>query len=151
MSKRNYKTILVYSVIFLGVHFFTCGEDPVNAPQDFVSGTITYTDTLLNYNGGYYAISIYGDSTNPFSHPPVRTDSITPTIQNGNVTAYYKVSGLASGSYYIGSTWKHRTNGNVTLIGVYGCDENINCNNPTKSHSPSYSGTGQLNFRSRTQ
>src|SRR4029453_7567925 len=81
-EQKKLQSILVYSVIFLGVLFFTCGEDPVNAPQDFVSGTITYTDTLLNYNGGYYAISIYGDSTNPFSHPPVRTDSITPTIQN---------------------------------------------------------------------
>jgi len=150
MLNRNYKAFSFTFVVFLSVFFQTCGDDPVNAPQDFVSGTITYIDTLLNYNGGYYAVSLYSDNTNPFSYPPVRSDSITPVIQNGTATAYYKVTGLATGSYYIGGTWINRSNGNITLFGVYGCDENINCTNPSKITVPNYSGTGQLNFRSRT-
>ncbi|HEY3250057.1 MAG TPA: hypothetical protein VGK25_02960 [Ignavibacteria bacterium] len=142
--------LTIAAIILLSFLIQKCGDDPVNASQDFVSGTITYIDTLLNYDSGYYAVSIYGDNTNPFSHPPVRTDSITPVIQNGTPTSYYKVTGLASASYYIGGIWINRSNGNVTLLGVYGCDENINCTNPTKVTIPNYSGTGQLNFRSKT-
>jgi len=150
MLNKCYKTIIVVFILFLSVFFITCGEDTVNAPQDFVSGTITYIDTLMNFNGGYYAISIYGDSTNPFSHQPIRSDSVAVNISNGTATAYYKVSGLASGNYYIGSTRVNRSNGNVTIYGALGCNENPGCPAPTKVTVPNYAGTGGLDFRSKT-
>lgn len=150
MINRSFKSIVLFSVILVCVVIYNCGEDTLNAPQDFMSGTITYLDTNMNYSGGYYTVSVYGDSTSPFSHNPIRTDSVAVNITNGVATAYYKVTGLASGHYYIGSTWKNSTNGNLTLFGVYGCDENISCGNPTRIEFPSYAGTGGLNFKSRT-
>jgi hypothetical protein len=150
MIKTYYASILFVIALFLSLFFITCGDDSVNAPQDFVSGTITYLDTNINVSTGHYSISIYGDSTNPFSHHPIRTDSVAVNINNGTATAYYKVTGLTAGHYYIGATWVNRSNGIVTVYGVYGCDQNINCTNPTKIEVPNYAGTGGLNFKSAT-
>jgi hypothetical protein len=148
MVKSVIRTIIAVFIVGLSLLFQTCGEDTLNAPQDFVSGTITYIDNQFTFNGGYYAISIYGDSTNPFTHRPVRTDSIA--VNTTGLTAYYKVTGLPSGSYYIGSTWYRKSDGNITVLGSYGCNENPFCPTPTKIEVPSYSGTGQLDFRSKT-
>jgi hypothetical protein len=149
--KSFIRNVFLTVSIILTLMLFNCGEDSLNAPQDFVSGTITYLETNLNFNGGYYTISIYGESADPFTHNPVRTDSLAPGINNGTASVYYKISGLASGSYYIGSTWRNSSNGNLSLYGVYGCDENINCPNRIKVTVPNYAGTGALNFKSRTQ
>jgi len=148
MVGKIYKIIFVVFLVFVCSLIQTCGEDAVNAPQDFVSGTLTYIDNQFTFNGGYYAVSIYGDSTNPFYHRPIRTDSVA--VNTSGLTAYYKVEGLTSGSYYIGSTWYRKSDGHVTILGSYGCDENPNCSNPTKVTIPNYSGTGQLDFRSKT-
>ena len=144
------KTTLLPLSVFCLILFFSCGEE-VNAPQDFVSGTITFNDTNLKYIGGYYAVSLYGDSTNPFTRIPVRSDRLAIGISNGVASSYYKVSGLASGNYYIGATWIDSSSGNVSVYGVYGCDTLVNCSNPTRVTVPNFAGTGNLNFRSKTR
>lgn len=148
MVKRVFRTIIAVFIAGLSLLIETCGDDSVNAPQDFVSGTITYIDNQFTFNGGYYAVSIYSDSTSPFTHHPVRTDSIA--VNTTALTAYYKVSGLQAGSYYIGSTWYRKSDANITVFGSYGCNENPFCPSPTKITLPNYSGTGQLDFRSKT-
>ncbi len=151
MAKKSFNSIFLFlAIVLISLLVFNCGDDIVNAPQDFISGTITYLDTNLNYSGGYYTVSIYGDSSSPFSHTPIRTDSLAVTKSGGVASAYYKITGLASGNYYIGSTWKNSSNGNLTLYGVYGCDQNINCSSPTKITFPNYAGTAGLSFKSST-
>jgi len=148
MVKTSGKTIVGFIAVSLFFFISSCGDESVNAPQDFVSGTITYIDTLFNFSGGYYAVSIFGDNANPFSHQPVRSDSVA--VNTTSKTSYYRVEGLAAGSYFIGCTWVNRSNGVVTILGSYGCNENPMCSNPTKIILPNYAGTGQLDFRSKT-
>jgi len=151
MFKKFYATIIFSAAAFLSVFFLTCGDDSVNAPQDFISGTITFVDTnILHNNNYYYAVSIFGDSTNPFTHRPVESDSLTINISGGTASAYYKVTGLASGNYYVGCTYNNRTNGNFSVMGELGCGENIGCSTPTKITVPNYAGTGGQDFRSKT-
>jgi hypothetical protein len=144
------KKLSVPLSILLAILIFSCGEE-VNAPQDFVAGTITYNDTSLKSTGGYYAVSIYGDSSNPFTRVPLRSDRLSIAVSNGVASSYYKVTGLASSNYYIGSTWIDSTSGSVSVYGVYGCDTLVNCSNPTRVTVPNFAGTGNLNFRSRTR
>ena len=147
-GKFYYSAALFIFLMFFSVFFQSCGDDAVNAPQDFASGTITYIDNQFNFNGGYYAVSIYGDSTDPFHRKPIRSDSVA--VNTSGFTAYYKVDGLPAGSYYIGSTWIRRSDGLVTIYGSYGCNENPFCSTSKNITIPNYAGTGQLNFSSKT-
>lgn len=153
MKIKSFKVLLSAILFFIALPlmitlFTSCGEDTVNAPQDFVSGTITYLDTNTTRTGGYYAVGLYGDSTSPFTHQPIRKDSLTIAKSGNSATAYYKLEGIASGNYYIASIWVNSTSGAITLLGVFGCDENINCSNPTLETVPNYAGNGNLNFKS---
>ena len=151
MNKTSFKLAAIAAFTFLFLLLFSsCGEDSVNAPQDFVSGTITYLDTNITRTGGYFAIGLYGDSTSPFNHAPIRKDSLSVSNAGGVASAYYKLEGLPSGNYYIASIWVNSSSGAITLYGVYGCDENVNCSGPTKITVPNYAGTGGLNFKSST-
>jgi len=149
---KKFNTIMVFTAAaFLSVFFITCDDSSVNAPQDFISGTITYIDTNIVHNTNYYyAVSLYGDSTNPFSHTPLRTDSVSVNISGGTASAYYKVTGLASGNYYVASVFVNNINHNFTIFGELGCDENVGCSTPTKITIPNYAGTGGNNFKSRS-
>lgn len=149
MKFKSFITLPAAMLLFI-VLFFSCGDESVNAPQDFVSGTITYLDTNTTRTGGYYAVGLYGDSASPFSHTPIRKDSLSISKSGNTATAYYKMEGLASGNYYIASIWVNSSSGAISVFGVYGCDENINCSSPTKVTVPNYAGTGSLNFKSST-
>jgi len=139
---RFFLTICILSVIFI---IAKCGDDAVNLQQDFVSGTVTYNGTAFYTSGGYYAVSIYADATNPYSQSPVKSDSVEIDVAHG--TAYYNISGLATGNYYIGATWIRSSNGQVeAVVGTYGCDTVRGCNNHIKVSVPRYQGTGNLNF-----
>jgi hypothetical protein len=144
------KTTLFPLSSFFLILVLSCGEE-VNAPQDFISGTITFNDTSLKATGVYYAVSLYGDSSNPFSHPPIRNDRLSIGISNGVASSYYKMSALPTGYYYVGATWIDSVSGNPTVYGVYGCDTLVNCSNPTRVAVPNYAGTGNVSFRSRTR
>jgi hypothetical protein len=142
--KRFFFAACVLSAVFI---IADCGDDAVNLQQDFVSGTVTYNGTSFFTNGGYYAVSVYADVTNPFSQQPVKSDSVEINTTNG--TAYYNITGLATGNYYIGATWIRTSNGQVeAVVGTYGCDTVRGCNNHIKVEVPRYQGTGNLNFYS---
>jgi len=151
MFIKSIKTI-IFSSLVLSLLFLlpTCGDDStgLNANGTFMSGTVTYNDNSTGYSGGYYCISFYNpDSTNPFQRAPIKSDSLTLSVNNGVTTAFYKESSIANGSYYIASTWispGYRT----FVLGIYGCD--TVAGTPTKIDFPNYAGTGQLDFRSKT-
>lgn len=150
MNKKSFSTSVLAMLLFCLIFLNSCGEDSVNAPQDFVSGTVTYLDTNVTVSGGYFAVGLYGDSTSPFSHTPIRKDSLSINVTGGTASAYYKMEGLASGNYYIASIWVNSSSGAITVRGVLGCDQNINCSSPNKITVPNYAGTGGLNFKSST-
>jgi hypothetical protein len=135
-------------ILSLALLIWRCGED-VNAPQDFIKGTITFKDTNFNFNGGYYAVSIYGDNT--FVQVPIRSDSLAISIQGGVATAYYNLSGLASATYYVGATWIRRSDNSVRgVLGTFGCDTVRGCTSHTGVVVPNFAGTGNINFYSWT-
>jgi hypothetical protein len=145
---RGILALLIVSVIIL---LQKCGSDDLNAPQEFMAGTITFNDTLfMATSNGHYAVSIFGDSTNPFSHTPVRSDSLNISISNNVATSYWKMNSLESRSYYIGATWINRSTGAITVLGEYGCATPPSCTTPTKVDFPNYAGTAQLNFNALT-
>jgi hypothetical protein len=145
-----FRTIQTMLAVFIVILIQKCGGDnSVNAPGDSMSGTITYTSTNLRLTGGHYAVSFYADSSNPFSHPPLRSDSLAPGVGGGLASAYYKSTGFTTGNYYIASTWI-RNDGVIHIIGGYQCDITPHCPAPTKVVFPNYAGTRSLDFLSRT-
>lgn len=151
MKKKSLKHFFIFLVFLIVLLLQKCGvDDSSGLQQDFVSGTVTYTDSNFYFNGFYYAVSVYGDSTNPFSHSPITSDSVQINLQSNPKTAYYKISGLANGNYYIASTWMTSNKTVYKILGSYGCDTVPNCSNLIKVTVPSYAGNGQLNFKSKT-
>src|SRR5438477_13207306 len=121
MKKIIKEIIFLSAFISLSAIIINCGTDsPVNATEDFVKGTITFNNGSLNYSGGYYAVTIYGDSTDPFRKIPVKSDSLAISTTGGVTTAYYNVNGL-SGNYYIAATWIIHSNSRIAVLGTYGC------------------------------
>lgn len=146
MKQVIIRCFFIVSVLSAIIIIPDCGEDAVNLTQDFVRGTVTYNGTNFYHSGGYYAVSVYADVTNPFSQQPVKSDSLEIAT---NGTAYYDISGLASGDYYIGATWIRTSNRQVeAVVGTYGCDTVRGCNTHIKVTVPNYAGTGNLNFYS---
>ncbi len=148
-SKIIFRTVQLLLGILVVIFIQNCGDNSINAPGNSMSGTITYTSTNLRLSGGHYAVSFYGDSTNPLSHAPIRSDSITPGVGGGLASAYYQSTGFQTGNYYIASTWI-RNDGRIFIIGGYQCDITPHCPAPTLVAFPNYAGTGALSFLSRT-
>lgn len=149
----NYKYFLrsvqIAALILLIIVLQKCGsEDSINAPQDFMAGTITFSDvSFLPTSAGHYTISFYTDK---FLTAPVRSDSLVISISGTTATSYWKSEGLASTSYYIGATWIQRSNGAISILGELGCATPPSCADPTKVDFPNYAGTAGLDFPSKT-
>lgn len=153
MKTFFFKLLIPCVLIIFLINIYSCGEDSVNAPQDFISGTVFFTDANLNYSGGYYAISIFSSIANLQSRTAVRSDSLAVSISSGKGSAYYKMSGIASGDYYVAATWIRSSDKVIQgVLGTYGCDTlyNSQCSNYTKVTVPNYAGTGNVSFSSWT-
>ena len=143
------KFLLLFSLLILTYLFQSC-DDTVNTPQDYVGGTVTFIDTNLTYMNGFYAVSVYSELVNPYSHAPVQTDSLAITKSGNTVTAPYRVNGLAAGSYYVAATWILNSDRSVrAVLGIYGCDTARNCVG-NKVTLPNYEGAGNCNIFSYT-
>lgn len=123
----------------------------LNRPGDKLDGYVIHFDTALVFNGGYYSVSVFvADSVNPFNRVPLRTDSLGLTRRPGGFVyeTLYSMDGIPEGRYYIAATWSRypRVNNEVpAVLGIYGCDTNINCS-PRVVLYPNYEG----NFRNIT-
>ncbi len=146
-KKVIFRTIQAALAIFIVILIQRCGgDDTVNAVGTFMGGTITYNSTTLRLSDGYYAVSFYGDSANPLSHAPLKTDSLAVGVNGGVASVYYKETNLPTGNYYITSNWIRSSNHEQIIIGALGCDTTLHCSTPTKVTFPNYAGTGALNF-----
>jgi hypothetical protein len=152
MEKLFRNILNCFSVIIIGVLLYSCGDDVAgsNSSNNTVSGTVTFIDSGFYFSSAYYyAVCIYADSTNPFYHKPVSIDSVQVNLQNK--TAYFKITGVAAGHYYVASTYvKHSTGSVVAVLGSYGCDTNPNCPNLKIVTVPNSAGNGACNFLSKT-
>ena len=142
VNNMNKKLIFRAAQLIIGIVIVVvlqkCGDDSVNAPQDFMAGTIAFRDSLfMPSSQGHYAISFYTD----LSQPPAVSDSIGTASKN----VYWRVTNVTSGSYYIAATFI-RSTGAVVILGEYGCATPPSCSAPTKIDFPNYAGTGQLDF-----
>ena len=143
------KSFLLFSLLILTYLFQSC-DDSVNTPQDYVAGTVTFIDTNITHMSGYYAVSVYAELLNPYSHAPVQSDSVEITRSGNTVTAPYKVSGLGSGNFFVAATWIRNSDRSVgAVLGIYGCDTARNCAG-TKVALPNYEGAGSCNIFSYT-
>ena len=150
MKKKYLLTFLyTFSIVVLFNLLYSCSDDSVNPQSNYIGGTVTFTDSNISYGGGYYAISFYGDSTNPFTKAPILSDSLAITTSGGVTSAYYKETSLPTGYYYVAATWISHSSGDVYALGTYGCDTAANCTS-TKITYPSYSGTGAISIKSYT-
>ena len=152
MNKRIFfRSAQILLAILVVIVIQKCGGDnSVNPTGTFMGGTITYTNTSLVTSGGYYAVSFYGDSTNPLSHTPIKTDSLSVGVNGGLASAYFKETGLPTGNYYIASTWVRSSDHARFILGGFGCDITLHCPAPTKVAFPNYAGTASLDFLSKT-
>ena len=144
--------LMCFSLLIIFFAFYSCGDDIAgsNSNDSAIGGIVTFVDSGFYFNSAYYyAVCIYADSTNPLSHPPVSIDSVQINLQNK--TAYYKVTNIAAGKYYVASAYvKYSNKSVVLLLGSYGCDTNPTCSNLKKLTVPSAAGNGACNFSSKT-
>ncbi len=99
MREYFLENIITFSfAAFLLILFQSCGDDITgsNSNDNSVSGTVSFIDSGFYFSSAYYyAVTMYPDSANPYSHTPVASDSVQVNLQNK--TAYYKISGLSPG------------------------------------------------------
>jgi len=117
-------------------------DDP-NPPGDQFAGVVTFTDSNLIRTGGYYAVSIYKDTANPFTTYPLRNDSIPITILNHLTSSTYEISGIGTGNYFVGVTWVRNSGGKPILLGILGCDTSRTCTTYTKLIFPNFEGVSR--------
>ncbi len=138
--------IIVFALLVLLIvtSFSSCStpSDP-NPPGDSFAGIVTFTDSNLIRTGGYYAVSIYKDTANPFTTYPLRNDSITITIVNHSTSSTYEISGIGTGNYFVGVTWVRSSDGKPILLGILGCDTSRTCTNYTKLIFPNFEGVSR--------
>ena len=142
MKKKIIPAILFF-IILLSFIYFTggCDDSGVEEKGDHVTGYVTFTDTNLT-QGGYYAVSMFENKSNPFNFNPLRSDALTMTKNGNQYICYFKFSGVASGSYYFAVTF-NKTPPDTTrvppVLGTRGCDTNHNCTAHKLIAFPNYS------------
>jgi hypothetical protein len=142
--KSKYLNIIIYAILFLSLLYFvqSCTDMGYQPSGDYISGWVTFSDTNF-LAGGYYAISMYKNKSNPFDTLPIKSDSIPMKTTGNGKHAYYRITTVNSGSYYFAVTWIRSALGpNVKppVVGTLGCDTTINCSSFTLITFPNFSG-----------
>lgn len=140
--------ILFVQILFTLIVLISCDSpSDLNPAGDNFGGRITFADTnILRTATGYYAISIFGDSTNPFNRIPVRSDSLKPFFDFDKYKADYQMSGISKGKYFVAVTWKHFPkieNEVPDVLGILGCDTTRSCTNYKYLLFPYFAGEYQ--------
>jgi hypothetical protein len=142
MKKINLQSCILFLLTMAWLYSFQgCDDSSVQSSGDHISGYITFTDTNLVY-GGYYAVSMYENRSNPFDTLPLRSDSLTLSKNGNQYKSYFKFSGVSNGQYYFGVTWiKYPFNPALKppVLGTRGCDTAHNCTNHILISFPNYS------------
>lgn len=145
MQKKIFLTLIISFILIIQ----SC-DDSVNSPQYYIAGTVTFTDTHLSTGQGYYAVSVYADTSQPYQRAPIISDSLTITVAGNVATANYRIENVPAGTFHVGTTWICTQTGNIRgVLGIYGCDTAVNCMG-THVGIPNYSGTNDINFLSWT-
>ncbi len=144
---KNYLLLVILSALFF---FIQSCDDTVDSPQYYIAGTVTFTDTHISSGSGYYAISIYADTTEPYQRAPIVSDSLVINVSGNTATATYRVNNVPSGTYHVGATWICTQTERISgVLGIYGCDTARSCMGNHIS-IPNFSGSNECNFISWT-
>jgi hypothetical protein len=143
MKKKYLQLILLSILLFVLLMFMqSCSDNSLQPSGDYISGWVTFSDTNF-LKGGYYAISMYENKSNPFSSMPLESDSLPMKKYRNGRMVYYRFTYEGSGSYYFGVTWiQIPLNPNVRppVLATLGCDTNINCNDHEIIMFPNFTG-----------
>lgn len=152
MSKKYYRYVIIFffsTFLFSLIH--GCDDSGINPEETFIAGTVTFTNTnLYPSSQGYYAISLYSEQAPALGGDPLRSDSLNISVSGNTASAYYKMSGIGTGFYYVAVTWIRKPNNpydpNAPILGTFGCDTTHGCSSHTRIEFPSYAGTGNCNI-----
>lgn len=120
----------------------SCTDNTYQPSGDYISGWVTFKDTNF-VKGGYYAISMYENKSNPFNSMPIKSDSLHLKDIRGGRDVYYRFTNSNSGSYYFGVTWiklPEDPNFKPIVLGTLGCDTVPNCGNNEIIMFPNFTG-----------
>lgn len=141
--KTRFLQILLYVLVLPLIIYLvqSCGDMGFQPPGDYISGYVIFKDTNL-LPGGYYAISMYKNKSNPYDTMPIRSDSLK--IDPKKLYAeYYRVDNVPSGNYFFAVTWIRSPLEpyiKPPVLGTLGCDTNINCRDYELITFPNFSG-----------
>ena len=117
---------------------------------DHVIGWIAFWDTNV-VPGGYYAVSIYRNKSNPFDTLPVRSDSLGMVKYDTYYQVKYRLDNVPSGNYFVAVTWIMSPvvpGLKPPVLGTLGCDTVHGCTDHEIVAFPNYTGKS-YNFLSR--
>jgi len=144
--------VLIAFILVFFIFLISSCESPqdLNRPGDKMDGFITYVDSNLIRNGGYYSVSVYNaDYSDPFNSQPIAIDSLVHYKVGIHYEAQFSFDGIPAGRFYVASTWSRYPkipNEIPIVLGIYGCDTSFNCATPTVIIYPNTNG----NFRNIT-
>lgn len=139
MKQKSFGLFLL-ALIFILLLFSlqSCTDMGYQPSGDYISGWAIIMDTNLT-PGGYYAISMYANKSNPFDTLPLRSDS----LKLENYRSYFRVGGVPNGSYFFAVTWIQyplQPGIRPPVLGTWKCDTTHNCTNHEVITFPNFSG-----------
>ena len=142
--KKNYFQLLILSILLFVLLLFmqSCSDNSFQPSGDYISGWVIFNDTNF-IRGGYYAISMYENNSNPFSYMPLRSDSLPMKKYGTGNMIYYRFTNNDNGHYYFGVTWIQSPpvqNQRPPVLGTLGCDTNSNCSDHLLIAFPNFTG-----------
>jgi hypothetical protein len=142
--KKQYLQLILLSILLIVLLMFiqSCSDNTFQPSGDYISGWVIFKDTNF-VRGGYYAISMYENTSDPFNTMPIRSDSLPMKVFGNGDRVYYRFTYSGNGSYYFGVTWVRSPLGpyfKPIVLGTLGCDTIPNCGSDEIITFPNFSG-----------
>ena len=144
MKKLRMRTLLnMIPAAAIGLFLYSCEEPTFQPAGDYISGYVFFVDTNLISAGGYYAVSVYRNKSQPFDTLPVSIDSLE-ILRNSNYRySYYRVECKYSGSYFVAVNWISSPGAlgpPPPVLGTLGCDTAHSCSSHEIITFPNFTG-----------
>ena len=142
---RKSINLLVLAVIFLILLFSlqSCSDMGFQAEGDYITGYIMVFDTNF-IPGGYYALSMYANKSNPFDTLPLRSDTLIFVHgYDGRSRCQYRIYDVPKGCYFFAVTWIEyppRACSILPVQGTWGCDTSRSCTSHKLVTFPNFTG-----------
>ncbi len=143
MDKKSLKLFFLAAILLMLLFSIqSCTDMGYQPSGDYISGWVMIYDTNL-IPGGYYAISMYANKSNPFDTLPIKSDSLKLERDYNIYKCYYRINNNINGSYYFAVTWIEypvQQYDKLPVLGTRGCDTNKDCTNHELISFPNFTG-----------